>query len=82
MPELSLAKPGALKSKSVPTLEHVIMMTDKDLGGAFKFDDVFNSAESKDFERLSKVEKIIQMDDPFNIQFTSVGQIQFNLVPR
>ena len=68
----SSASAGKLKSDSVPSLEHVIMISEKDFGGAFKFGDVFEAGGGDDFSRLSEMDKAVQMDDPVNIQFTSV----------
>ena len=49
------------------------MISEKDFGGAFKFGDVFESGGGDDFSRLSEMDKEVQMDDPVNIQFTSVS---------
>ena len=57
----------------MPSLEHVIMISEKDFGGAFKFGDVFEAGGRDDFSRLSDMGKEVQMDDPVNIQFTSVS---------
>ena len=56
------------------------MISEKDFGGAFKFGDVFEAGGGDDFSRLSEMDKEVQMDDPVNIQFTSVSQIYSKFV--
>ena len=40
---------------------------------AIAFDDILHSGLQEDYETLAKIERKIQMDDPVNIQFTSVS---------
>jgi hypothetical protein len=40
--------------------------------GAWKYSDVTQIGTRQDFQKLEKLEKIIQPDDPANIQYTSV----------
>ena len=69
MPELG----SGLKSKSVPSLEKIIMISDKEHPNAMKFSDVIDAGGKGDFDELSILSKKVQMDDPCNIQFTSVS---------
>ena len=48
------------------------MISESDFGGAFKFGDVFEAGGGDYFSRLSEMGSAVQMDDPVNIQFTSV----------
>ena len=70
MPELGTGR----RSESVPSLEKIIMMSEKDLPDASRFNDVIEAGGKGDFEQLSILTKRVQMDDPCNIQFTSVRE--------
>ena len=50
------------------------MMSEKDLPDASRFNDVIEAGGKGDFEQLSILTKRVQMDDPCNIQFTSVRE--------
>ena len=69
MPELG----SGLKSKSVPSLQKIIMISDKDHPDAMRFSDIIEAGGKGNFEELSILSKRVQMDDPCNIQFTSVS---------
>ena len=71
MPELGTGR----RSESVPSLEKIVMMSEKDLPDASRFSDVIEAGGKGDFEELSVLSKRVQMDDPCNIQFTSVRSI-------
>ena len=70
-PELSTSTPGALKSKTLPTLETVIQIADGASPGTFSFNDVAAMADASSDETLANLESQLQFDDPINIQFTS-----------
>ncbi len=70
-PELSTSTPGALKSKTLPTLETVIQIADGASPGTLSFNDVAAMADASSDETLANLESQLQFDDPINIQFTS-----------
>uniref|UniRef100_A0A914DMD3 Medium-chain acyl-CoA ligase ACSF2, mitochondrial n=1 Tax=Acrobeloides nanus TaxID=290746 RepID=A0A914DMD3_9BILA len=64
---------GLIRTSRFPNLEHVIIF-DKEgrsFRGAWKYSDVTQIGTRQDFQKLEKLEKIIQPDDPANIQYTS-----------
>ncbi len=74
MPELAnTPRGGQLASKEVPSLKHVIVMSKKNLPGALKFCEVMEAGKGEDYSKMSEMARLIQMDDPCNIQFTSVS---------
>ncbi|TRY70815.1 hypothetical protein TCAL_06144 [Tigriopus californicus] len=78
-PEVEGSKPGSIKSANAPALEKLVMISDKEFGGAFRFQDVMKMGDSKEYmDKLESLQNKIQMDDACNIQFTSVGEIGFN----
>ncbi|XP_066986589.1 medium-chain acyl-CoA ligase ACSF2, mitochondrial-like [Macrobrachium rosenbergii] len=70
-PELPDSRPGQLASREVPHLKQVIIRTEKDLGGTYKFDDLLEAGESTHMKDLEKLSSEIQFDEACNIQFTS-----------
>ncbi|XP_060529031.1 medium-chain acyl-CoA ligase ACSF2, mitochondrial-like [Cylas formicarius] len=70
-PELPGSIPGKLKSRHVPSLQSVIVMTDEHLRGALKFNDVFEFATIKGIRAIKESQNLILMDEPAHIQFTS-----------
>ncbi|MBK4739197.1 AMP-binding protein [Noviherbaspirillum pedocola] len=71
LPEIHHATPGALHSRELPHLRHVIRLGLDKTAGMLNFNDVLGSPDSADLERLAEVEAALQFDDPVNIQFTS-----------
>ena len=61
-----------IETEDIPSLEHFIMISGAKQN-AIRFDDILHSGLQEDFRTLSKIEQEIQMDDPVNIQFTSVS---------
>ncbi|KFM70604.1 Acyl-CoA synthetase family member 2, mitochondrial, partial [Stegodyphus mimosarum] len=70
-PELPKSAAGKLKSHNIPSLETVIMISEDSKDGILLFNDVMNAGNSDSDKALAKLEKLIQFDDPINIQFTS-----------
>ncbi|XP_059092050.1 medium-chain acyl-CoA ligase ACSF2, mitochondrial-like [Tigriopus californicus] len=71
-PEVEGSKPGSIKSANAPALEKLVMISDKEFGGAFRFQDVMKMGDSKEYmDKLESLQNKIQMDDACNIQFTS-----------
>ena len=71
VPEVADSLPGQVNSKDVPSLKHVIIMSEKNLNGTFRFKDVLNHAGSLSQNMVSELSNKIQMDHACNIQFTS-----------
>uniref|UniRef100_A0A0A9WJH9 Medium-chain acyl-CoA ligase ACSF2, mitochondrial n=1 Tax=Lygus hesperus TaxID=30085 RepID=A0A0A9WJH9_LYGHE len=70
VPELSDAPSSSpIASQSLPTLKYVIIASDENLPGSFRYDDILNSTQSN--SKLLEVSKNLDPDQPFNIQFTS-----------
>ncbi|GFW24661.1 medium-chain acyl-CoA ligase ACSF2, mitochondrial [Trichonephila clavipes] len=70
-PDLSENKSEKIQSKNLPHLESVIIMSDKKKNGILNFKDVLNNGNKESATILAETEKLIQFDDPVNIQFTS-----------
>jgi len=71
VPEVADSLPGQVNSKDVPTLKNVIIMSEKNLNGTFRFKDILSHAGSGSQNLVSELSNKIQMDDACNIQFTS-----------
>ncbi|GAV03021.1 hypothetical protein RvY_13510 [Ramazzottius varieornatus] len=72
-PDLDKSSNRNLSSKRVPHLKHVIMLTktSESFPGTLAMDEVVNTASKEDRQRMEGIAKVVQPDDPFNIQFTS-----------
>ncbi|KAJ8027739.1 Acyl-CoA synthetase family member 2, mitochondrial [Holothuria leucospilota] len=70
-PELDYATPGHLKSEKLPELDSVIMLGSGQFKGALMFDDVMDLAKDVHHKKVEELSKVLQFDDPINIQFTS-----------
>jgi len=71
MPELETCAPGGLNSSSVPSLKHVIIISETNMSGSFRFKDILTGAGSQHLNKVDELSGLIQMDQPANIQFTS-----------
>ena len=71
VPEVADSLPGQVNSKDVPTLKNVIIMSEKNLNGTFRFKDILSHAGSGSMNLVSELSNKIQMDHACNIQFTS-----------
>ncbi|XP_066986608.1 medium-chain acyl-CoA ligase ACSF2, mitochondrial-like [Macrobrachium rosenbergii] len=60
-----------LVSNQLPYLKRVIIIADKQLRGAHKFQDVCNAGDSNHMREIEELSHKIQFDEPCNIQFTS-----------
>jgi len=69
-PELATAKPGALKSATLPDLRIVIQIGEQ-APGSLAFEDVTRLGGAAERTALEDMRDEIQFDDPANIQFTS-----------
>ncbi|CAH1101696.1 unnamed protein product [Psylliodes chrysocephalus] len=70
-PEIAHCKPGKISSQKVPSLQHVVMITDDSKKGTFKYSDILDLADEDSIKMVKKNQNKINMDDPCNIQFTS-----------
>lgn len=71
-PELPSSPSGILKSAKLPHLERVIMMSEEEKSGTFKFTDLLGAADSSHMKNLEEIKNSrIRFDDPCSIQFTS-----------
>ncbi|KAK7082677.1 Acyl-CoA synthetase member 2 mitochondrial [Halocaridina rubra] len=70
-PELSNSVKGEFQSKTLPSLKTIIMMTNQNYSGIYRFKDVCEAGESTHLKELESLSKKIQFDEPGNIQFTS-----------
>ena len=54
-PELPKSAPGGLNSSKVPSLKHVIVMSDNDYKGCYKFDEIYNLNNREEYTRRSSL---------------------------
>jgi len=71
VPEMTTSKPGEIKSKTHPYFDTVILLSEKNLQGTFKFSDVMTAAGSNEKIELEKRKAEMQIDDTLQILFTS-----------
>lgn len=71
VPEVETSKAGELVSKAVPSLRHVILMTEAEVPGVHRFAEVATNAGSEHQQLVEQLTHKIQMDHACNIQFTS-----------
>jgi fatty-acyl-CoA synthase len=69
-PELATAHPGELHAPRLPALRSVIQIGDDD-SGTFAFEKIAHHGRDEDRQRLKDLARLLQFDDPINIQFTS-----------
>ena len=70
-PELDHSSPSQLKSEKLPDLATVIHLGDGPIPGFHRFQDVGELASEASWAEIKRLEKVLQPDDPINIQFTS-----------
>ncbi|KAL5274752.1 ACSF2 family protein [Megaselia abdita] len=71
IPEMEKASPGLLKSKSIPTLRHIIVDSQQKHRSVWKFDDLMQWAENSDIQTVKNSVHKVSPDSPCNIQLTS-----------
>uniref|UniRef100_A0A2L2Y9S5 Medium-chain acyl-CoA ligase ACSF2, mitochondrial n=1 Tax=Parasteatoda tepidariorum TaxID=114398 RepID=A0A2L2Y9S5_PARTP len=71
IPDLSTQNPKNLRSEKLPDLNSIIIISDDHKKGTLRFKDVSDSRNKESDTLLTQTEKLIQCDDPVNIQFTS-----------
>jgi fatty-acyl-CoA synthase len=70
-PELAHCPPGALRAARLPHLTTVIHFADTDEPGVYNFAVIKDLGGRIEHARLDELSRLIQPDDPVNIQFTS-----------
>lgn len=70
-PELPAAKPGALHSKTIPSLKTLIVISDEAVPGMYQFSEIETINQNMTTGQLNAITVDLQFDDPINIQFTS-----------
>ena len=70
-PELGSSPAGGLQCPAIPSLKIVVMMSQLDQPGTFKFEDILSNPSSVRLQQVEELTHRIQMDQPCNIQFTS-----------
>lgn len=71
IPEIRSCDPGKLRSNSVPSLKTVIIDSNDNYNGVFKFCDIMDFPNRADIDSLEKSIDNISPDAACNIQFTS-----------
>ncbi|XP_069678061.1 medium-chain acyl-CoA ligase ACSF2, mitochondrial-like isoform X1 [Periplaneta americana] len=73
IPELDSCPESGVKLQGAkfPTLETVILMSDKQYRGAYRLDDIMASADSEHLEKIYEIQSVIQPDDGCAIHFSS-----------
>jgi fatty-acyl-CoA synthase len=70
-PELKKSPPGNLRSIRLPSLRHVIVISDHLIPGTYRYKDISAQTDNELMQRLAKIENTLDPDQPINIQFTS-----------
>lgn len=70
-PELPNSRRGELMSRELPHLKQIIIRSDKDLGGTYKFQEICEAGDSSHVKAVEDLSSKIQFDETCNIQFTS-----------
>ena len=70
-PELEHCAPGALAAARLPHLTVAVHFADTDEPGYFRFSDIQALGGPAERARLDELSRLLQPDDPINIQFTS-----------
>lgn len=71
IPEIRSCNPGKIRSESVPSLKTLIIDSNDNYSGAFKFCDIMDISNEDEIELLEKNVENISPDAACNIQFTS-----------
>src|SRR6185436_11342857 len=71
MPELSAAQRSTLLTERAPLLRHVIYLGAESSPGGIAWTDFVDQGDAVDESELTARERVLQFDDPVNIQYTS-----------
>ena len=70
-PELEHCAPGGLRAARLPHLNIVVHFGDSDEPGYYRFAEIRVLGGAAEHARLDELSRLLQPDDPINIQFTS-----------
>lgn len=70
-PEVETSEPGKLQAEKAPELKTLIVISDAQNRGMYRFSDVEAMSEGMTDSQLNAITETLQFDDPINIQFTS-----------
>ncbi|MEI5908869.1 AMP-binding protein [Bacillus spongiae] len=70
-PELKDCQPGELKSKRLPKLKNVIILSEKSYPGVFNWNDIMEKGKKGSDEELDQIMSNCHPDDVINMQYTS-----------
>ncbi|MGD1954723.1 MAG: AMP-binding protein [Sphingomonadales bacterium] len=70
-PEMGQCAPGQLSSQKLPDLEHLFVISDEEISGMMRFQDIAAHGQSISDAQLNEITANLQFDDAINIQFTS-----------
>jgi fatty-acyl-CoA synthase len=70
-PEIESSEPGELRSEKLSHMRTIIAMGEDVPAGMFGFEEVCNKGGDPERTRLTELSKVLNAEDPINIQFTS-----------
>lgn len=70
-PELCECMPGNLKSEKLPMLKNVIVISDEEYPGTYRWSDILDQGERQNIAALEERENQIHIDDVVHIIYTS-----------
>ena len=70
-PELCESIPGKLHSKRIPNLRNVIVISDQEYAGTFRWSDIISFGTAISDEQIEARQTTLSIDDPAHIIFTS-----------
>ncbi|MGM0845291.1 MAG: AMP-binding protein [Bacillota bacterium] len=70
-PELKTSQPGNLESKSLPSLQNVIVLSENRYSGTYNWNDVLNMTDSVEEGELDERMESLLPGDVINMQYTS-----------
>jgi fatty-acyl-CoA synthase len=71
MPELRRPRGGPMTASRIPSLRHLVYLGPESNPGALAWSDFIAQADTVDDAALAARERVLQFDDPINIQYTS-----------
>nr|CAD7597655.1 unnamed protein product [Timema genevievae] len=71
VPEVNSSRAGDIRSEHVPSLKSVIVISEDQFPGSFKYDDVMASGTKEYLQKVRLLQNKIQPDEGCNIYFTS-----------
>jgi len=71
MPELKQLRTGPVTASRIPSLHHLVYLGSESSSGAMTWSDFIARGDGVDDATLAARERMLQFDDPINIQYTS-----------